>query len=252
MMQPWTLASGQADVWYLAVDGEKDAGAHDRWWRLLSQAERERASRFVSPADRDRFVLAHAALRIVLSHYTGIAPARLNFAANAYGRPELVTSVEEPRLRFNLSHTHGLIAVAVCRRYYIGVDVECALGPSENLLDVAARFFSPLETAVLGRLPSGERGRRFLQIWTLKEAYVKARGLGLSMPLDAFSFDFGNDSTPAIRIDPSLRDDAGAWRFLQVQPTPHHWLAAAVRADHDDPCVAIGKITPAELLGMAS
>jgi 4'-phosphopantetheinyl transferase len=220
---------------------------------LLSHGGHERARRFVFPADRHRFVRAHAAGRIILSRYTGNAPALLSFVTNAYGRPELSTPVGEPPLRFNLSHTHGLITVAVCRRFDVGVDVEYAPDrPTEDLLGLASRFFSPLEAASLRRLRSERRGRHFLQIWTLKEAYVKARGLGLSMPLDAFWFDLANDSMPVIRIDPSLHGDADAWRFVLMQPAPRHWLAVAVRGYHDEPRFAVREIALSEFLTMAS
>jgi 4'-phosphopantetheinyl transferase len=242
------LAEEEAHVWHLAADNEGDARAYDRWWELLSHDERGRASRFVLPADRHRFVVAHAALRLILSRYTCSAPTLLGFATNAYGRPELTTTSAGRPLRFNLSHTHGLVAVAVCRAYDIGIDVECMSGRAiANLLDLAARFFSPLETAALRGLPNDQRDRRFLQVWTLKEAYIKARGLGLSIPLHAFSFDLADDSIPAIRIDPSLGDDAHAWRFVAMQPTPRHWLAVAVRAHHHNPRVVVRAIAPSDL-----
>ena len=193
----WALGPREAHVWHLAADNEADAGAYDRWWDLLSHSERGRASRFVVPADRHRFVLAHAALRVILSRYIRNAPTLLTFETNAYGRPELSTSAGGRPLRFNLSHTYGLIAVAVCREYDIGVDVECTLRRSTaDWFELAARFFSPFETAALRRLANEQRDQRFLQVWTLKEAYIKARGLGLSIPLHAFSFDLTDDAPP--------------------------------------------------------
>jgi len=222
-------------VWHLAADTQGDALAYDRRWELLSPGERARAGRLVFPADRHRFVLAHAALRVILSRYIGTVPTLLAFVTNAYGRPELSTPTGEPPIRFNLSHTHGLVAVAVCRGYDIGVDVESSAGKSSvGLFDLASRFFSPSEIASLHDLPNEQRGERVLQVWTLKEAYVKARGLGLSIPLNAFSFDVTNQSRPGIRLDRPLPNDADAWRFVTMQPTPGHWFAAAVRAGRND------------------
>jgi 4'-phosphopantetheinyl transferase len=204
-------------------------------WRLLSHGERARAGRFVLSSDRHRFVLAHAALRVILSRYIGNDPTLLAFDKNAYGRPELSIPTGEPPIRFNLSHTHGLVAVGVCRGYDIGIDVESSAGKSlVGLLELASQLLSPSEIASLHDLSDEQRGRRVLQVWTLKEAYIKARGLGLSIPLKAFSFDVSNPSTPGIRLDPPLPDDADAWRFVTMQPTPCHWFAAAVRAGHND------------------
>lgn len=248
MSHAWALGPREAHVWHLAADTEADAPLYDRWWEILSHDERARASRFVFPADRRRFVLAHGALRVILSRYTRTPPARLTFEANAYGRPELSTAAGARLLRFNLSHTRGLIALAVCREYEVGVDVECAWGRSTaDLIDLAARFFSPPEAAALRRLPDEERLRRFLQLWTLKEAYIKAYGLGLSIPLDAFSFDLTEDSRPVMRIDPSLRDEADEWRFAAMQPTPGHLSALAVRAHRDDPRIIVRVLAPFDL-----
>jgi 4'-phosphopantetheinyl transferase len=235
-------------VWHLPAGDGAGARAYDTSWALLSRGERGRARRFVFPADRHRFVVARAALRLILSRYTGISPALLTFETNEYGRPELPASAGAPRLRFNLSHTRGLIAVAACGHYDVGVDVEWMVrrSPAE-LLDLAARVFSPLETAALRRWPEEERDRRFLQLWTLKEAYIKARGLGLSLPLDAFSFDLTDDSMPMIQIDASLQDDADAWRFLLAQPTADHCLAVAVQAHHENPRFVVRAIGRSDL-----
>ena len=222
------LEAGEVHVWHLTCDDDATGRAVDRWESALPAEERRRARRLVVPGDRARFVVSHAMLRALLSRYTGDAAGRLAFARNAHGRPEL-TSAHAGDLRFNLSRAPGLIALAVARGTAVGVDVEC-LPPrlSTDPVELAERFFSPLETTALRSLPADERPRQFLRVWTLKEAYVKACGLGLSMPLDRFAFDVAGRSTPTFDVDPSV-DDAAAWRFLALSPTPAHLLAVAVR-----------------------
>lgn len=247
MTAEWALGSGDVHIWQLVADNPADAREDDASWRLLSDEERGRADRFRFAADRRRFVLGHAALRLILARYTGAPAAQLSFETNPHGRPELAIPAGTG-LRFNLSHTRGLIALAVCHHHDIGVDVERVVprGPGE-LLRLASQVFSHLEVqALLGR-PEEERERRFFQLWTLKEAYIKARGIGLSVPLRAFSFDLADGSRPAIRIDPALQDEAGAWRCLTAQPTGDHWLAVAVRAQGENPRFGLRTIALSDL-----
>jgi 4'-phosphopantetheinyl transferase len=175
-------------------------------------------------AGKRQFALTRALQRHVLSAYAGqIPPSQWEFQSGAEGRPGLAPPFDRTGLNFNLSHTHGIVAMAVCRYAGVGVDVE-KLGRAP--LAVAERYFSAVEASQLRALPAEAQPRRFLQLWTLKEAYLKAVGTGLAGGLGRLSFVF--DSGESIRFE---RDgDAGAarWQFHQFEIGAEHVLALAV------------------------
>jgi 4'-phosphopantetheinyl transferase len=147
-----------------------------------------------------------------------------------------------PDLRFNISHTDGLIACAVTIGREVGVDVE---NIGRRLLhDVAGRHFAPNEVRDLRQLPDDEQQRAFFDYWTLKEAYIKARGFGLALPLGDFAFKLNPPAPPVIAFEPALEDDPATWQFLQDWPTPQHRLGLAVRRDGNDLPVRLRFVTP--------
>jgi 4'-phosphopantetheinyl transferase len=192
---------------------------------LLAQDERERMDRYVFERDRGIFLATHAVLRAVLSLYVPVSPTSWRFANNEYGRPEITG--DPPPLRFNVSNTEGLVACAVTRDADIGVDVE-GIGRTAPL-EVAEQYFAPAEVAALRALPPARQHRRFFELWTLKESYIKARGMGLAIPLHHFAFTVRDGAAPSIAIDPALGDSPEGWQFSQGQPTPDHLLALCVR-----------------------
>jgi 4'-phosphopantetheinyl transferase len=130
-------------------------------------------------------------------------------------------------LRFNLSHTAGLVACAVALDRDVGVDVEHLWPPTFDI-GLARHHFAPAEVAGLEALPPEARRARFFALWTLKEAYIKARGLGLALPLERFAFDFEGPAL-GVRFDPELGDQPERWHFARLQPTAVHALALAAR-----------------------
>jgi len=200
---------------------------------LLSQDERERMARFVFDRDRRAFVITRAHVRTMLSRYAAVAPADWRFIENVHGRPEIFARPEgTPDLRFNISHTDGLIACAVTIGREVGVDVEHI---GRHLThDVAGRFFAPEEVTELRGLPLEDQQRVFFDYWTLKEAYIKARGFGLALPLADFAFKLNPPGPPAITFEPSLEDDPSTWQFMQDWPTPQHRLGLAIRREGAD------------------
>jgi len=211
--------------------------------RLLTPDEHERMERFVFERDRQRFLLTRALVRTMLSSYAPVAPADWRFVNNAYGRPELAERpAGVPDLRFNLSHTDGLIACAVTVGREVGVDVEQV--QRVVTYDVAGRFFAPREVADLRALPEPDQARAFFDYWTLKEAYIKARGYGLALPLSEFAFVLRPADAPTIRFEPTLVDDPASWQFVQAWPTPAHRLALAVRSDGTDLPVRMREVVP--------
>src|SRR5690606_35741943 len=130
-------------------------------------------------------------------------------------------------LQFNLSKSSGLVACAITCDALVGVDVENVRRRAP--LDVADTFFAPSEVAALRALPLEQQPQRFFEYWTLKESYVKARGLGLTSPRDQFAFCMEADHPPRIEIDPRQQDDPAAWQFAHVRPTDEHLVAVCVR-----------------------
>lgn len=183
---------------------------------MLDDAERARAARFAFEEDRQAYVAAHALLRAALSQRAGVAPLDWRFAATQRGKPYLL---DPPRdLRFSMTHTRGMVAVAVTEGFEIGVDVEPANRRAESM-KLAERFFAPEETAMLRALEGDARRDAFFAIWTLKEAVVKATGEGLSRGLDSFT----------IFLDPprvTMPEDAGAWRLEHWRRGAHHFALA--------------------------
>ncbi len=170
-------------------------------------------------------------MRTVLSKYADVAPEAWRFVTNEYGRPEIDEPADARWLKFNLSHTNGLIAMIVARDREVGVDVEDR-ERSGQLLEVADRFFSPSEVEALHALPEEERLDRFFLYWTLKESYIKARGMGLAIPLAQFSF--GVDADITIDFDPKLNDDPNRWQFTAMSVGRRHALAAGVTRNKNE------------------
>jgi 4'-phosphopantetheinyl transferase len=191
----------------------------------LTADEIERMNRFVFERDREIFLATRILVRTTLSRYQALAPSDWRFVANDHGRPEIAEQATD--LRFNLSNTRGLVVCAVARDRDVGVDVERIARSAP--LDVADRFFAPVEVVALRALAPSDQGRRFFDYWTLKESYIKARGLGLALPLAGFAFRFAEDGMPSIEVDPSLGDDGSRWQFEQRLVTAEHLVAVCAR-----------------------
>jgi 4'-phosphopantetheinyl transferase len=210
------LSPSEIHLW-LAFYEEAGEELHGAYRQILEPAEREREPRFYFAADRRRYLVTRALVRTVLARYVPLAPRDWRFTANAYGRPEIASPQgRRAGLCFNVSHTRDLIVLGVTRGRALGVDVE-NIGRREPPLDVARHYFA--------RVPAAQQRQRFFEYWTCKEAYIKARGMGLSLPLDRFSVHFRNDRAVELRIDRELGDDGRRWELVQLRPTPEYLLA---------------------------
>lgn len=220
------LTDDEVHVWYA-----DPAGARDRWESesCLGAEELARYREFVKPRDRRLYLAAHTMLRGVLSRYARSSPSEWRFGSSPDGKPR----VDAPRgarwVHFNLSHTQGLVACAVRRGAAVGIDVEDRGRPVE-VMELARRFFAPAEVARLERAPAAARRVRFLEVWTLKEAYLKARGIGLSGELD--DSEFWVDDQGGVRA--RLPGTEG-WRFRHLRPTARHVGAVALRQCGSEP-----------------
>jgi 4'-phosphopantetheinyl transferase len=217
----------------------------DQLSALLDDAERERHARFVFAEDADIFLVAHALTRSLLGAVVGRAPETLQFQIAERGRPELAGSAADSGVRFNLSHTHGLVACAVARTCAVGVDVE-QLSRKVELLGVAARVFSPLELRELHALAGDAQRDRFFQLWTLKEAYVKAIGKGLAGPLQAISFFPARPDPVPVRFEREAAALPEAWCFRRCRPDAEFALAVALRAG-PHAAISFRELAPGEL-----
>jgi 4'-phosphopantetheinyl transferase len=200
---------------------------------LLSEDEVAKAERFYFEKDRHRFIVSHGLLRITLARYLNsplINASQLRFCNNDYGKPSLDLDIQDRILNFNLSHSDELILFAFTYARQIGVDIEYMRpGLDDQLL--AEHHFSPLENQMLQTLPVSARLEAFYQCWVRKEAYIKARGKGLSIPLDVFDVSLQPDE-PAVLLN-SREDplEMTRWRLCALHPDPSYAAALAVEGD---------------------
>ena len=216
------IEDNEIHLWLREVDQE-DAGNDTIGAGLLSATELERAARYRFPRDRRLFRYAHTFLRQTLGKYLDADPAGLEFTIGERGRPELAGQ----ELRFNLTHTDGLMGCVITRRADCGVDTEAADRRANHEL-LSRHVFTQAEREAFLSAPEPERYWRFFQIWTLKEAYIKARGLGLALPLVEISFDLTGQE-PSCSFGPRIDDAAGEWRYWSGKATARHVYGVAVR-----------------------
>ncbi|MDQ6911445.1 MAG: 4'-phosphopantetheinyl transferase superfamily protein [Verrucomicrobiota bacterium] len=219
------LSKNQARI-FLANPAETTAEVA-RALRDRLMTEEEKARRFVREEDAHDYIIARALLRLGLSRCFPVEPAHWQFARNERGKPFVISPRNLPPFQFSLSHTRGLVALLVSFATHAGIDVE-QMERTNDLKLVAQRVCSKRELEWLDQLTNEKWQERFFQLWTLKEAYAKARGLGLGLPLQNISFE----------IDPQGRvtaDDEGDWQFHLERVAPNHMLAGAVRRDKSDP-----------------
>jgi len=233
------------DLWLLHSDAEDDDGLVDSYRRMLTDDERAREVRFHFSQHRREYVLTRALVRSTLSRYAEVAPESWRFVSNAYGRPELEGPAPwRGELSFNIAHTDGLIVCGVTRSGALGVDAE-SLTRDRGLLDIADRFFSPAEVNELRQHGEPTRVSRFFHYWTLKEAYIKAVGKGLSIPLDQFSFRLDDHRGIAISFTPEIDDSPERWLFWLLQPSDRHVVALCAAARGGAPqTVVVRRVVP--------
>jgi len=222
------LGPGEVHVWRLALDIPGDAAR--RLLSILSPGERARADSFHFNKDRLAFIAARSALRRILGAYLGADPARLRFSYSDHGKPYLDETQNPCQLHFNLSHSHHLGLIAFHRGGPLGVDIEY-MRSDLALEELARRCFSPREYEALRALPPEQQMEAFFTCWARKEAYIKAHGMGLSLPLDSFDVSLAPGS-PAVlletRPDPG---EASRWSLRALQPGPGYAAALAVRGE---------------------
>lgn len=228
------LAGDTIDVWY--VDPNTVAQAIlDHWYaELLPANERKQCDRFLFEKDQRLCLVARALLRSTLSRYRDIPVTGWRFGVGSHGKPYVLLPDNSQELQFNLSHTNGMVVCAVRRHQPVGIDVENTARRAP--LDIAHNYFAPRECQDLSSLDETDQPAAFFTYWTLKESYIKARGLGLAIPLDAFAFRLDACSTPRIEFSEELEDDPARWRFfLPDEIAAGYRIAVATMTDQQTP-----------------
>lgn len=199
----------------------------ERHAHVLDAEEAQRWKRYHRKESQDLFLLAHVATRFVLSNYASTDPAMWAFERGENGRPELAGG--PPGLRFNISHTEGMVAVLVHGEDDAGVDVESPWR-STNITSVSRRGLTEAERAAMFALPEKLQAERFYQLWTLKESFIKAKGKGFAMPLSKFGFAIGDDGSIGFSCDPSLDPDASKWSYSTTWTESGHVVSTCAHA----------------------
>jgi 4'-phosphopantetheinyl transferase len=196
---------------------------------LLNPEELAKYHRFIPALKRHEYLVTRVMVRTLLGEALGIAPEDVHFLQNEWGRPDLPPPAP---LRFNVSHTPGLVVCLVSRSHEVGVDTEL-LSRAPRLLALAPKVFAARERAELSALPPGAQEARAVRLWTLKESYIKARGMGLLLPLQAFAFRFEADRV-RLEVEPKLQDDGERWQF-QSLTLGAHLVSTAIARPAADP-----------------
>lgn len=229
------LNDGDAHVWRAPLDVHASLLRH--LLATLSADERSRHERFHFQKDRDHFAAGRGFLRLILSRYVKLEPARLGFDYGAQGKPSLQSGAGgiietlsgggSDALRFNLSHSGGIALLALARGRDVGVDVEF-MRADISTDELAERFFSLREVASLRALPSAIRRTAFFKCWTRKEAFIKAKGGGLSIPLDQFDVAFAPADTPALLRTGWNPHEASLWSMFDLDVDTDYAAALVV------------------------
>ena len=224
---PETLVLGgdEVHVWRATLD--RTPSQIQSFLHNLAADEQARAERFYFERDREHFIVARGVLRAILGGYLNRVPGCLSFCYSSHGKPALAGESDGDAIRFNVSHSHGVALYAVTRGREVGIDLE-RIRFDLAVAEIAERFFSRREVAMLRTLPAEVQRQAFFRCWTRKEAYIKARGEGLSLPLDQFDVSLAPGEPAAVlgtQRDPS---EASRWSLQELTPAPGYVAALAV------------------------
>lgn len=224
-----TLAEDEVHVWRVSVSQAEPSVTHLS--KLLDEEESKRAARFHFEQDRVRFIVARAGLRIILSQYLKIDPAAIEFSYSAYGKPGLGRVHSDSVLQFNLAHSDDLAVYAFSSRRELGIDVEHMRREVAGD-EIAERFFSGAEVDELRSFSAEKRLEAFFNCWTRKEAYIKARGEGLTFPLGNFVVSMAPGKPAGLLTVQGAPQEAERWSLQELNAGDGYAAAVAVEG-HD-------------------
>jgi 4'-phosphopantetheinyl transferase len=222
------LRPEEVHIWRVGLMQSETVIAHCR--EVLPADELDRAGRFYFERDRRRFAVSHAMVRHVLGRYLALGPQELRFVLGAKGKPELATQCNSLRLKFNLSHSGEFALMGVSINLTMGIDIE-EIRPDFGTQEIAERFFSRYEVATFLSLPQHQRAEAFFYCWTRKEAYIKAQGDGLSLPLDSFDVTFAPGTEPALLRVAEDPNEVARWKLYDINPGPGYKAALMIEGN---------------------
>jgi 4'-phosphopantetheinyl transferase len=239
-----TADSRRIDLWCTYISEIGEDSLLSRYDALLSADERARRARFRFARDQRRYLVTRALVRTVLSRYAAVRPEDWAFSEGPRGRPSIARPLAACGLEFNISHSADLVVLGVTSGRTLGIDTE-SIAAREADIEGLDRYFAPQESAALLSLPPGERRRRFFELWTLKESYIKARGMGLAIPLDSFRFELAGERGLTLHMRPELGDSPDRWRLWQLLLRPDYLAAiCAARGESVPPRITVREIVP--------
>ena len=218
------IAPSEVHIW--RSDLQAPLTLFPQYEKVLSRDERIRAQKFHFQKDRNQYITGRGILRHLISLYTQIAPEKIKFEYSRFGKP---SAPELPNLQFNLSHAGGRVIYAFTRNGEIGIDLE-ALRKGIEIAQIAKRFFATSEREAILALPEAQRAAAFFHCWTCKEAFIKAHGQGLSLPLDEFEVDINPDKPAALKAVHWAPSIIRTWDIHAFHPGENFF--AALVTDH--------------------
>ena len=219
------LAENEVHIWRASLQPEQVVLS--RLQQFLAPDEIRKASRFYFEKDRQRFIIARGVLRNIVSRYLNIPPNAVSFTYNVHGKPSLAFAFHEHYLHFNLSHSQDVACYAFTYARHVGIDVEF-MRSDIHYEELARHSFSAHEQATLATLPSNLKRQAFFNCWTRKEAYIKAKGRGLSLPLDLFDVSLRPDEPAILLANREEPQEQTCWTLQEFLPAPDYAGAIAV------------------------
>jgi len=225
------IAPNEVHLWFVFTEKIQDDNLIKDYMKLLNPEEVARHDRFVFQKDRKQYAITRALVRTVLSKYINqINPEGWEFIANEYGKPEIRPDMLPFALKFNISHTNKMIVLAVSHSHEVGVDVE-SYKRKISSDELAEYSFSESEYRQLKQINPVDFRERFFDYWTFKEAYIKACGMGLYIPLKSFSFTFSSSNKVSILFEKQRQDEPQDWKFWQMKVGHEFTVSLAVKSE---------------------
>lgn len=222
------LNCNECHLWFIEDQAITASSLLQHYQTLLSSEEQKQHLRFHFQQDRHQYLITRSHLRSILSlYYPKILPEEWHFQKNYYGKPYIANSIDGHPIFFNVSHTNGLIVVLIATKDHIGVDAEY-LKRDNNIIDLASNVFSPSENEFFQNLPPEQQPRNFFLLWTLKEAYIKARGVGIKLPMTDLIYHNKEQSV-------ELHNKENHWQFWSIEPNQDYQVSVALSKEGENP-----------------
>lgn len=240
-----SLPPDEIHVWLTSTDAAYDPALLELYRTLLSAQERASERRFRFEHDRRSYLLTRALVRTTLSRYLDAPPGQWQFEIGQFGKPRVVgPHAGCADYEINISHSAGITVLAVAARRALGIDVEKRTTRTASA-GIADNCFAPVEVRALRALPEAEQTNAFFDWWTLKEAFIKAVGYGLQVPLEAFAFDLSEPGCIRVQFDAALNEHPENWDCWQFDVSPVHTAAiCAKRIAATEPRLVVRQTVP--------